>query len=80
VIDFVLEDQNSTALQEALERKKVPFVIVTGYPAVLVRRYPQQTILHKPLSSRELCSTLRAARQRQEAGITAGHSLTCTTF
>jgi DNA-binding NarL/FixJ family response regulator len=60
LIDFLLEDQNSTDLQRALERKGIPFIVVTGYPVVLVRRGPHQTVLHKPVSRSELCSALRA--------------------
>jgi DNA-binding NtrC family response regulator len=61
VIDFVLEDSNSEALQEALESKKVPFVVVTGYPPVLVRRDIRQTVLSKPVPLGQLCATVRAA-------------------
>jgi DNA-binding NarL/FixJ family response regulator len=61
LIDFLLEDQNSTDLQQALERQGIPFIVVTGYPAVLVRRGPHQTVLHKPVSRTELCSALRLA-------------------
>src|SRR5947209_3649226 len=61
VIDFVLEDRNSAVLQEALERKRVPFVVVTGYPAVLVRRDPRQMVLSKPVANGELCAKVRAA-------------------
>jgi DNA-binding NarL/FixJ family response regulator len=60
LIDFLLEDQNSTELQQALEHKGIPFIVVTGYPAILVRRGPHQTVLHKPVSRSELCSALRA--------------------
>jgi DNA-binding NtrC family response regulator len=60
LIDFLLEDQNSTDLQQALEHKGIPFIVVTGYPAVLVRRGPHQSVLHKPVSRTELCSALRA--------------------
>jgi DNA-binding NtrC family response regulator len=61
VIDFVLEDCNSEALQDALESKNVPFVVVTGYPPVLVRRSVRQTLLSKPVPLGRLCSTVRAA-------------------
>ena len=65
VIDFVLEDHTSASLQEALERKGVPFVVVTGYPAVLVRRDPRQLVLSKPVPRGELCSRVRAALPSQ---------------
>jgi|SRR5215469_12410161 len=60
VIDFMLEDSNSVSLQEALASKQVPFVIITGYPRVLVRRDARQTVLGKPVSPDELCSAVRA--------------------
>jgi two-component system, response regulator PdtaR len=65
VLDFVLEDRNSAMLQEALERKGVPFVVVTGYPAVLVRRDSRQMVLSKPVPPGKLCSTVRAAWLRR---------------
>jgi DNA-binding NarL/FixJ family response regulator len=61
VIDFMLEDSNSASLQEALDSKHVPFVVITGYPRALVRRDPRQTVLGKPVSPEELCSAVRAA-------------------
>jgi DNA-binding response OmpR family regulator len=60
VIDFMLEDTNSTALQAALDSKQVPFVVLTAYPRVLVRRDARQTVLHKPVSSDELYSAVKA--------------------
>ena len=44
VIDFVLADQNSEGLQTALENKGIPFVVLTGYPRVLVRRNERQRV------------------------------------
>jgi DNA-binding NtrC family response regulator len=61
VIDFMLEDDNTTALQSALESRRVPFVVITGYPRVLVRRDPRQPVLGKPVSRDELYSAIRAA-------------------
>ena len=61
VIDFMLEDSNSTALQTALDSKQVPYVVITGYPRVLVRRDACQAVLHKPVSPDELCSAVRTA-------------------
>lgn len=58
VIDFVLEDRNSEPLQIALEGKGVPFVVVTAYPSVLVRRRVGQRILHKPVSPDLLRTTV----------------------
>jgi DNA-binding NarL/FixJ family response regulator len=59
VIDFVLADRNSESLQLALERKGIPFVVLTGYPAVLVRRQERQEILSKPVPAEILCSSVR---------------------
>jgi DNA-binding NarL/FixJ family response regulator len=60
VIDYMLEDSNSAALQAALDSKGVPFVVLTGYPRVLVRRDARQTVLGKPVTPDELCSAVRA--------------------
>jgi DNA-binding NarL/FixJ family response regulator len=60
VIDYVLADDNSEGLQATLERKGIPFVIVTGYPRVLVRRDVRQRVLSKPISAEVLASTLRS--------------------
>jgi DNA-binding NarL/FixJ family response regulator len=59
VIDFVLADSNSERVQKALERKRVPYVVLTAYPAVLVRRYEGQHILSKPVAADLLCCTVR---------------------
>jgi DNA-binding response OmpR family regulator len=67
VIDFVLLDRNSEALQVALERKRVPYVIVTAYPTVLVRRKRSQRILHKPVSPEQLCASVHAACAEADA-------------
>lgn len=63
VIDFVLADGNTEPLQDALDAKHVPFVIVTAYPRVLVRRNEHQRIQSKPVSSDALRSAVKAARQ-----------------
>jgi DNA-binding response OmpR family regulator len=60
VIDYMLEDSNSAPLQAALDSKRVPFVVLTGYPRVLVRRDARQTVLSKPVTPDELCSAVRA--------------------
>jgi two-component SAPR family response regulator len=59
IIDFVLADNNSEVLQVALETKGVPFVVVTAYPRVLVRRNERQQILTKPVTADLLCSTVK---------------------
>jgi DNA-binding NarL/FixJ family response regulator len=64
VIDYVLSDRNSAALQEELKRKHVPFVVVTAYPRILVRRDANQRILSKPVTSDELCASVQSACQQ----------------
>jgi two-component SAPR family response regulator len=61
VLDYALSDQTSDPLQTALERHKIPFVVITGYPRVLVRRDEGQEILSKPISPEALCETVLAA-------------------
>ena len=60
IIDFVLADDNSEGLQAALEEKGIPFIVVTGYPRVLVRRDQRQRVLSKPISPEVLASTVRS--------------------
>ena len=60
VIDFVLADNNSETVQLALENKGVPFVVLTAYPPVLVRRSGDQQILSKPVAADLLCSTVKS--------------------
>jgi two-component SAPR family response regulator len=64
VIDFVLADSNSEPVQDALERRGVPFVVLTAYPPVLVRRERSQIILSKPVASELLESTVRSLCKR----------------
>jgi DNA-binding NtrC family response regulator len=61
VIDFVLGDRNSSALQTVLKERRIPFVVVSGYPPVLVRTDRTQQVLHKPVTSDHLCAALVAA-------------------
>lgn len=60
IVDFVLADDNTEGLQAALEDKDIPFVVLTGYPRVLVRRDQRQPVLSKPVSPEALTSTVRA--------------------
>ena len=60
IIDFVLADDNTEGLQAALEDKGTPYIVVTGYPRVLVRRDRHQPVLSKPVSREALTSTVRA--------------------
>lgn len=61
LLDYALADQNSQELQIALENRHIPFVVLTGYPRVLVRRSEQQLVLSKPVSADLLRMTLKAA-------------------
>jgi len=63
VIDYVLGDGNTEPLQAALDQKQVPYVIVTAYPRVLVRRDGQQTIHTKPVSTETLCAAVKAVKE-----------------
>jgi CheY-like chemotaxis protein len=61
LLDYALADTNSEELQTALETRDIPFVVVTGYPRVLVRRDKHQMVLSKPISDDLLCMTIKAA-------------------
>jgi DNA-binding response OmpR family regulator len=60
IVDYVLADDNSESLQDALEEKGVPFLVITGYPRVLVRRSQRQPVLSKPVAPEVLASTLKS--------------------
>ncbi|NJO23165.1 MAG: response regulator [Sphingomonadales bacterium] len=60
VLDFVLADGNSSALQMVLAERRIPFVVVSGYPAVLVRESQDQHVLHKPITADHLCAAVLA--------------------
>ena len=60
----ILEKQETFSkppLQIALERRNIPFVVITGYPRVLVRRDARQHVLTKPISPNALCETVKKA-------------------
>ncbi|MGZ5822851.1 MAG: response regulator [Hyphomicrobium sp.] len=61
VLDYELADRNSDDLQNMLESREIPFVVVTAYPRVLVRRNDNQKVLSKPISRNTLCESVRAA-------------------
>ena len=60
IVDYVLADDNSEGLQATLEAKGIPFIVVTGYPRVLVRRDLRQRVLSKPVAPEVLASTVRS--------------------
>jgi two-component SAPR family response regulator len=64
VLDFVLADGNSSALQTLLAEKRIPFVVISGYPSILVRESDEQRVLHKPVSSDDLCAAVLAVCER----------------
>ena len=64
VVDFVLADGQSEPVQDALEQKSVPFVVLTAYPPVTVRRHLNQQIFCKPVRAELLCSTVRSLLDR----------------
>lgn len=66
VVDFVLTDGNSEPLQEALERGRIPFIVATAYPPVLVRRAKGQIILTKPVTGDSLRSAVAGALGARE--------------
>ena len=61
VVDYALADRNSESLQGALESRGIPYVVVTGYPRVLVRRDEKQNVLSKPVSPDRLCTAILSA-------------------
>ena len=61
LLDYALADRNSEELQAALETRDIPFVVLTGYPRVLVRRDDHQVVLSKPISDDLLYMTIKAA-------------------
>jgi two-component SAPR family response regulator len=64
IVDFVLADGNSSTLQALLTEKRIPFVVISGYPSVLVRESKDQQVLHKPVTADNLCTAVRAICDR----------------
>ena len=73
LLDYALADQNSQELQIALEARAIPFVVLTGYPRVLVRRTEQQLVLSKPVSADLLRMTVKAAASTTRQGQIIGN-------
>jgi two-component SAPR family response regulator len=65
IVDFVLADGNSSTLQAILSNKRIPFVVISGYPSVLVRENRDQQVLHKPVTADRLCTAVLAACGRE---------------
>jgi two-component SAPR family response regulator len=64
IVDFVLADGNSSTLQAILTERRIPFVVVSGYPSVLVRESKDQQVLHKPVTADHLCAAVLAVCDR----------------
>jgi hypothetical protein len=66
VLDYALADRNSDALQCVLESREIPFVVVTAYPRVLVRRNDNQHVL-SDLAQRAVRERARGVPLRQNS-------------
>jgi two-component SAPR family response regulator len=64
IVDFVLADGNSSTLQAILTERRIPFVVISGYPSVLVRESKDQPVLHKPVTADNLCAAVLAVCDR----------------
>jgi DNA-binding response OmpR family regulator len=66
LLDYNLEDGETTPLLKMLSARSVPTVIYTGMPeaADLLRSYPEVTVLQKPLPMHILVAELAAACRR----------------
>ena len=60
IVDFLLADGKSSELQAILTEKRIPFVVISGYPSVLVRESSDQQVLHKPVTADNLCAAVLA--------------------
>jgi CheY-like chemotaxis protein len=59
LVDHALRDGPSVELQQRLRSLGIPFVVLTGYPRVLVRDAEnKENLLSKPVTSVELCEAL----------------------
>ena len=59
VIDLHLGDGSGTAICKRLRQRAVPFVIHTGYPAMLItREWPDVPVISKPARPDQIISAL----------------------
>lgn len=72
VLDYALADRNSETLQSVLESREIPFVVITAYPRILVRRSDNQEVLSKPISPNELCDSVCAVCVKGQPRTTGG--------
>ena len=70
IIDFALDSDTSVELQVRLEQLNIPYVVVTGYPRVLIRRGTEQTIIGKPVSPEHLVGVLAAKARQYRPSVT----------
>jgi DNA-binding response OmpR family regulator len=59
IVDFNLGREASVSIQIELERRTIPYVLLTAYPADAVRRSASQAILSKPANPDLLVETIR---------------------
>jgi CheY-like chemotaxis protein len=61
VIDLHLGDGSGTAICRRLRQRRVPFVIYTGYPRMLIsREWPDVPVISKPAQSEQIISALES--------------------
>lgn len=59
LVDHALRDGPSVELQQRLRSLNIPFLVLTGYPRVLVRDAEnRENLLSKPVTGVELCEAL----------------------
>jgi ActR/RegA family two-component response regulator len=58
VVDFRLGEAASVGVQVELERRAIPYLLLTGYPPLAVRRSKAQVILAKPADERVLIKAI----------------------
>jgi CheY-like chemotaxis protein len=62
VLDLNLDGQDTYAIADALQRKKVPFIFATGYGSTGLRKeYGAQPVLQKPFQAKDLETALAQA-------------------
>ena len=62
VLDLNLDGQDTYAIADALQRKKVPFIFATGYGSTGLRKeYGNSPVLQKPFQAKDLETALAEA-------------------
>jgi CheY-like chemotaxis protein len=71
VLDLNLDGQDTYAIADALQRKKVPFIFATGYGSTGLRKeYGNLPVLQKPFQTKDLETAL--AQALASSNVTAG--------